>query len=291
MEIRNIYEDSYGERLYSVLLDEGELSLFSKKSKDEKVALDVDGKKLLVRNAAGLAGAGAIGMTANGITGYKFLFGDKINSKDKKEISEKLLQKARKQGIKIGKTNELSDFYVPGKDIIALRDLKDVDPSALSHELGHAQYMKSGRSKNIIGKAAHSKIAQRISRPFIEQPGKAAVMSASIGTISGIANAKKKAEGKELNLWDKTRAVALPALLASPTLISEAAASRKGIKMLKEAGASKELINQSKKKLRHAFGTYASQASIPIMAGGVGEYAARKSTKVASKSRNSDKED
>lgn len=29
MEIRNIYKDSYGERLYSVLLDEGELSLFS----------------------------------------------------------------------------------------------------------------------------------------------------------------------------------------------------------------------------------------------------------------------
>ena len=53
-------------------------------------------------------------------------------------------------------------------------------------------------------------------------------------------------------------------------LVSEAAASRKGIKLLKQNGASKKVIKDAKTNLSGAFGTYATQVAANA---GVGQIA------------------
>lgn len=293
MEIRNIYEDFYGdERLYSVLMNEAELVLFSRKSKKEEAepVVDLDNKKLLLGSGAGIASSLAAGEA--GLLGTNLnLENAQVNAKDRQRLVNELQRRAQKQGIKIGTiTKGSSDgFYSPSRDLIALPD-GEIDPSVLAHELGHAQYHRSGRSKNLLAKAAH-KVYGR-SMPLFLNPGKSSVAFTGLGTLSGIANEKKKSEGKKLNLWDKTRSIAVPALAVSPVLVAEGAASLKGLKMMKESGASKELLKQSKKKMGHAWGTYASRASIPVMASGIGEYTGRKATKISnSKSKKSENEE
>ena len=55
--------------------------------------------------------------------------------------------------------------------------------------------------------------------------------------------------------------------MAAPLLIGEGAASVKGYKLLKKAGASKEALKVTRKSLRNAWGTYASMAASPVAVG------------------------
>ena len=142
-----------------------------------------------------------------------------------------------------------------GKDTIIMGRFKDAD--VLVHELGHSNYQVSGRSKSIIGKAAHkgygvSSIATNTSI------GKLGV--AANGFHSGLKSAKLKADGKKESTWNKVRAAAVPAVLAAPLLVSEGKASLNGLKNMKKLGASKELMKESRKKLGAAWGTYAGGA-------------------------------
>ena len=68
------------------------------------------------------------------------------------------------------------------------------------------------------------------------------------------------------------KSVIAPTLITAPLLVAEGAASRKGLKMLKEAGASKESMKKARKTLGHAFGTYVGAATKPMLttAGGTG---------------------
>jgi hypothetical protein len=174
-------------------------------------------------------------------------------------------------GSKYGKTG----FKYEGKDAILLGgfDKKSILGSAptLAHELGHAQYGKSGRSKNIIAKTAHKLYGVD---PLVHSKIGNATMFAN-GLHSGIKLEKLRSEGKKESTWNKIKSVAIPAALVAPVLVAEGAASLKGLKMMKNVGASKELMRQSRKALGNAYGTYLTRAVGPVISG-VGGHAAGK---------------
>lgn len=175
-----------------------------------------------------------------------------------------------------------------GKDKIILGSGNLSSADILSHELGHAQYMNSdgGRSKNVVAKIAHK----------LNVPSKIAVsglgvgLSAVHGFKSGVKSEKLKQEGKKESKWNKVKSIAVPALAVAPLLTMEGAASLKGLKMMKQAGASKELLNQSKKRLGAAFGTYAGQALKPIVAGEAGRIAGKGYVKINKNKKKKEKE-
>lgn len=143
-----------------------------------------------------------------------------------------------------------------GKDHIVMGGDYENSAAVLSHELGHSRYMRSGRSKSVVGKAAHKLI------PL------SSISSSKLGTLghlvngvhSGLKEEKNKSEGKKTSKWTKAKASVVPAALAAPLLIAEGKASLNGLKTMKKLGASKELLKQSRKDLGKAWGTYGGQA-------------------------------
>lgn len=153
-----------------------------------------------------------------------------------------------------------------GKDLVAVGEGRLADADILSHELGHsalgAGKIGKGRSKDIVGKGAHK----------LYNAGKFGMSAGTIvggvtGYKSGLKAAKLEAEGKKEKTWDKVKSVAIPAAMVSPILVSEAAASRHGIKLLKEAGASKEALKTAKRSLGKAWGSYAAVGSAGAVTG------------------------
>lgn len=230
-----------------------------------------------------------------------------ITAKDKDIIKDKLMKEARKQGTRIFKdssypnsayTNTINGKIskkilaklvktVPkhqrkkvidsikdgnkiinhvGKDRIVLGEgnLSEVD--VLSHELGHSKYSVKGRSKNIIAKGSHK--LTPLGRASFTKFGVG--LSAAHGFHSGRKQVQKENKGEKVSFWDKSKSIALPIAAVTPLLISEGSASLKGLKMMKKAGASKELIKQSKKRLGAALGTYIGKSSKPVVSGTIG---------------------
>ena len=259
---------------------------FSKKDKDNN--------KKEIASAVALAGGGL---------GTKVL-GDKLNYKswkysDKKfedlmskpitkedsEVMKKLLEKAKKQGVDVCELPRCGgSAYSPYKDTIVL-DKNQTRSSVLSHELGHAQYFKGGRSKNIFARAAHKTYNPmlipggshlKVGKKKIHLDKLARRGFFIHGVASGYKNEKDNQQGRKSNLWKKTRSVAFPAIAVAPILAAEGSASLKGLKMMKKAGASKELLKESKKTLGHAFNSYVSGvAGRHIVAGASGELVGR----------------
>ena len=86
-------------------------------------------------------------------------FEDKIravlNENEYKDVINNLRKKAKRMGVEVKDEND--SFYNFNTDTISVDS--DTSPSSLAHEMGHAAMSKKGRSKDIIGKAAHSKIS------------------------------------------------------------------------------------------------------------------------------------
>jgi len=294
------------------------------------------GKKDEETTGAAMLAGGALAPIAGHVIGDKitkksgYLMSSDITARDKDQVKRKLLQKAKKQGIKVINAPEFENSVYTGskagrefrntvaaglralrkhgygdrakdiskrlgyllkkngtskvwnnigKDRVILGKgiLSDVD--FLSHELGHAQYMKAGRSKSIVGKAANN--LRPISEAATGKGGQ--VLSFAHGFKSGVKNERNKQKGKKSNTWDKVKSVAVPAALAAPMLIAEGKASLNGLKSMKKAGASKELMKQSAKRLGAAWGTYAGQASKSVVSGGAGDIAGRGYAKLTKK--------
>ena len=293
--------------------------IFSKKSNGEK--------EIGAGLALGVGGTVASNLATK--KAGEHLLGSKITAKDEKIIRQALKDKAKSQGIKVVDVNLNTSAYTGGgkaikkglakvikklnksgnretaktvleglnwgssgilkhlgKDRIILGEGNLSSADVLSHELGHAQYMKSGRSKNVIAKTAH-----KLNVPSkIATSGLGVGLSAVHGFKSGVKSEKLKQEGKKESKWNKVKSIAVPALAVAPLLAMEGAASLKGLKMMKQAGASKELLNQSKKRLGAAFGTYAGQALKPIVAGEAGRIAGKGYAKMNKNKKKKEKE-
>lgn len=194
------------------------------------------------------------------------------------KVIRNLKKKARSMGIKI-KKHEYNNYYDPNDDAIYVSG-PVVAPHTLAHEMGHASMMKKGRSKDIVGKAVHSKVGSSLgvyrdlASSFTEDAGskgEKALIHASRGLFlgdgirRGVKSSKKEEAGdKEGAKKVRRNAVVISALAASPTLVSEASATRKGLKYLKEAGASKGTMRNARRGLGHAFGTYVAGSGIPL---------------------------
>ena len=157
-----------------------------------------------------------------------------------------------------------------GKDRIILGKGRLSEADVLSHELGHTQFLEKGRSKDVIAKTAHrlnsvSKLGTTGLNPqnYLMRP---AVYGAH-GYASGLKAAKMESEGKKESFGHRIKAAGLPALVAAPMLIAEGAATGKGLKFLKQAGASKGAMKTARKSLGNAYGTYASLAAGNVVAG------------------------
>lgn len=179
-------------------------------------------------------------------------------------------------------------FKNMGKDSVVMGNgsLSDVD--VLSHELGHAQYMKSGRSKSLMGKVAHklTPISETATGSMNVSGHKIPVGqigSFAHGFQAGYKKEKNKQEGKKTNTWNKIKSVAVPAALTAPILIAEGKASLNGLKAMRKAGASKELMNQSRKRLGAAWGTYAGNSIKIVGAGGAGDITGKGVAKLTKK--------
>lgn len=232
------------------------IRLFSKKRKDNEHEVDSTkaGKALI---AGGIAGN-----TVGGLVYSKSSLSGKTTSE---EVSSKLKELAKKKGVE---TNEIiptgkGPLYSPGRKTIYTDGSKSA--AALSHELGHADYHLSKNSGK-IGRAAHKAYFKTGGglNPMLLQP--AAAISA--GVVSGKRAAKLEAEGKKQSKLERHAGWAVPTALSVPVLVSEGLASRKGLKFLKNSGASKELRKAAKKELTGAWGTY---AGLSATSAGIGE--------------------
>lgn len=158
-----------------------------------------------------------------------------------------------------------------GKDRVVLGDGPLSEADVLSHELGHSKYTAKGRSKNIIAKGAHKLMVPA----KIASTNLGSGLSAIHGFHSGRKQVQKKNKGEKVSLWDKSKSIILPAAATAPLLVAEGSASLKGLRMMKKAGASKELMKQARKRLGAAWGTYAGQAYKPVVSGAVGNEAGK----------------
>lgn len=120
----------------------------------------------------------------------------KYGNKDYEKIADKL-----EGGLKMATGDQV--FKHLGKDAVVLGKFRDAD--VLSHELGHANYLRPGRSKSIIGKAAH-KGYQASGIASLNPIGKLGI--AANGFHSGMKSAKLKSEGKKESTWNKVKASA-----------------------------------------------------------------------------------
>ena len=193
-----------------------------------------------------------------------------IKKKDPKAVKEvkDSLKKIGNQDLGNGMTLDYLKHI--GTDTVVLGgNGKLSDADVLAHELGHSLYDHKGRSKDIIGKAAHATMfPSKILTDKVLNTKAGTVGMAAIGFRSGMKSAERKAKGENDTIWNKTKSVAIPLAITAPTLIGEAAASRQGIKMLKKHGASKDALKIARKSLAGAWGTYAAKDALkPIVVG------------------------
>ena len=175
----------------------------------------------------------------------------------------------------LGMSRKNAEEY--GNDTIVM-GLGSNNSTVLAHEMGHAAMSKKGRSRDLIGKAAHTPVGLILNQPVklttnhdkkIRNTASAGFLGA--GIIHGIKASKKEEAGdiKGANK-EKRKGLIRSSIMVAPGLIQEAAASRKGLKYLKEAGASKETLKDSRKLLRHAYATYVGASIKPIALEGAG---------------------
>lgn len=311
-----------------------------KKSSDKDKDDDNKDKKEIVKDALLITAGGASILGANKIrtgiakTAYKNLIkSDKKDTKDKEFTNLRLKGKARRLGInvvkdkdfdnsaylgspaavnsvkdktpkeieKLGRQNGLSrksSKYL-GTDSIVM-GLGDGNPAVLAHEMGHAAMSRKGRSKDILGKLAHTnrgtlaelpynlsnyrkgkalagidknnpnrteiKKAEKIDKGLVRLKHQLNTGIALSGVRHGMKAAQKEEEGDTKGARKEARKGALrTSLIMAPTLVVEGAASRKGLKYLRESGASKETMRNARRGLGHAYMTYASGFLKPVL--------------------------
>lgn len=142
---------------------------------------------------------------------------------------------------------KLADAYKNGKGKIGLNPEDIGHPSAISHELGHAIDQTEGG------------VGSKVRNSMTSIGGYSSPTSAVTGLLSGINSERLARKGKKEGLISKHSSWAVPVLMNTPTLINEAVASRKGYKVLKDAGATKDQLKNARNTMIGAYGSYASK--------------------------------
>lgn len=231
-------------------------NFYSKKEESSKKKKKNSGNSSIALGAGLYVG----GTAANTALGRKF--SKRLTERFSKEdelMYKKLKRLAEKKGIKVNEDaiTGIGPAYAKG---VIMPDMATNKGDFISHELGHAHFDK-GKAKGIgekIGKAAH--------KVYLKGGALQHLTFAPIaGVVAGIRSGRKKAEaekeGKEESKLNRHSAWGTSLAVQTPGLISEAAASKYGLNVLKKAGASKKYLKASKKNLLGAFGTYASLAA------------------------------
>lgn len=226
--------------------------------------------------------------------GKYVMFEDKKLSKENEKLLEKLEKVGEEQGTAVytgtRETMRSGGFYNKGKlrgpysyldkegckpgkagDLIVTSENADV----LAHELGHSKYSKKGRAKGVggaVGRIAHK--TDRLGRSYMGRPG--LVNGFLTGMAAGSIEEARKNRGKKENKIIRHSSWGIPVAAAIPTLVAEGMASRKGLKILKQSGASKEYLKKSRKNLARAWGTYATSTAASAGSGEVGRVAGKR---------------
>lgn len=225
------------------------------KSFSEKEKEDIEGN-------AGKMALSAVGIGAGTQIADTLMEKSAKRSSMKFEDHEDLINKMIKdKNVKIDKSKELypgtayMKHHPQTGEIIDTINIGDYanGPDAIAHELGHRHYKLNPKSGK-IGKYAH-KVGERIGDLDM-------LSTVGLGIASGINKAKKEIlEGKKETTAEKVVPHIVTGSFLLPTLIAEGAASKRGLKILKQSGASKEIINKAKRDLFRNWGSYA--AGIP----------------------------
>jgi hypothetical protein len=161
----------------------------------------------------------------------------------------KKLTKKKKEILKYELDRHRAVLKTKGKGgFIVDKDLKS--GSILSHEMGH-EYYQNGEGKKKLGGILHKgKSSKLLNNTKVKRLG---TLSAF---VSGMNAAKHEKEGTEEEKISKYGYLVLPGARTITTVGSEAAASHRGLKLLKKHGASKKALKKSRKSLATALGTY-----------------------------------
>ena len=267
---------------------------FSKKKSNEKLDKSEKHKSADGKLGAALVGAGVVGNTAaalkvidleklyNGnIKMPKYLKPKQIDAEENKRLIEKLKTAAKKKGIKFGEADMLEmggspAGYAMGEKTVYMDSYARPGADILSHELGHAHY-DSDKNAGKIGKYAHKAYKKLGGMASFTRHSPLAAVGA--GVTSGIVKAKKEEKGKKEGKLNKVLPYLAPTTVAAPGLVSEVAASHKGLKMLKEAGAAKKDLRAARKNLASAALTYGTLAAMNAGLGGISKHVAYKAAK------------
>lgn len=198
--------------------------------------------------AAGKSAAGTVGYMA--ARRMKLASEAKLRSLRTREAGEddpvmsKLLQKTDARVERVHNDDLLSisgggGAYIPGDNTILLG--KD-GPAILSHEMGHAELQKS-----LPGRLSQGVLARS-----------APILAGAAGVLGGAATGKKSV------------ALGVPLMMNVPQLANEAAASIKGHRFLRDAGASKEDLSGARKEMLKNYSRYAGLAGMGALGGLVG---------------------
>lgn len=180
--------------------------------------------------------------------------------REEKKLYEKLkksgntkIEKAQARGIEWAYDPKNDKIYQPKSSRSAL---------SLSHELGHRHYGVDKDAKK-LGKFTHK---LRFSKLGKHAPEAGSLVGIAGGAAAGVDKARREEQGKKETAAGKLAPV-LGNLSSAPMLHTEAVASKKGIELLKKAGASEKYLKHAKKSLGAAYGSYVAAPAASIAAG------------------------
>lgn len=193
----------------------------------------------------------------------------KLYKKGKRTNNPELIKEANelKKHLSSNLPKDIANSY--GKDTIAL-GLNSNSSSILAHELGHAQHYNK-RSGSLVGKIAHKLYAPSNTVVNLANSDNKVKKIGVNGIFAGggFRRGKNSVSTDEngnikINKKKALKSALIGASVSVPVLISEAAASRKGLKTLKKLGASKELLKSARRDLGNAYGTYLGVSLKPV---------------------------
>lgn len=162
----------------------------------------------------------------------------------------KEIKKARRRGKSRKEIEEILK-RAPKKINPVIKITPDDPIATMAHELGHSHYSKNKTFPDkfhTVGGAVSESLIK--SKPMKYNRG-------TVGFMLGVNSVHKDEDGKiKVKKKDALLSGLYGASHGLPIVISEAMATRKGGKILKEIGASKELQKHYKKQLTRALGTY-----------------------------------